>query len=450
MAGKTLTKLFISLVVVALVATSCSLSSSDDSDGSLNAVDAASATTAPAVAPEEPPGDTDAGGEPASEGEGLGDGGIEPTALPASQTNRDIIFTADLTVAVSDVGSAGAQATQAIESLGGFLFGQDTRGEPDPRSVLTFKVAPDVFQEALARLGEIGEVRTQNVTADDVTERVVDLESRITTAEASVERLRGFLENATDIKTITDIESQLKDRETELETLRGQLRTIQGLVNLATIFLTLTEAESRPLFDVAVTGYRDHDGGAACPGDFGVSVDEGDPVTLCFELTNVGDTNLQEFEVKDAVLGIDSTDDLVLVFGNPDDILEPGQSIIWAFEFEPVRRIRTQTRTTATPVLEDGTVLDGRAVSDTSSIEVDARDPGGIPGFTEGIRAGWDFVVTVVSVAVLAIGALLPLLILIVPVALAVFALSRRRRTSSAERAVSATAELRSTGDHAE
>ena len=58
---------------------------------------------------------------------------------------------------------------------------------------LTFKIAPESFQTALARLGDIGEVRTQNVTADDVTERVVDLQSRITTAEASVDRLRGFL-----------------------------------------------------------------------------------------------------------------------------------------------------------------------------------------------------------------------------------------------------------------
>ena len=68
--------------------------------------------------------------------------------------------------------------------------------------LLTFKIAPEAFQTALARLGDIGDVRTQNVTADDVTERVVDLQSRITTAEASVDRLRGFLENAESVRTI--------------------------------------------------------------------------------------------------------------------------------------------------------------------------------------------------------------------------------------------------------
>ncbi|MBT8208833.1 MAG: DUF4349 domain-containing protein [Acidimicrobiia bacterium] len=436
MANNTTTKLLIALVALALVATACSLAGNDDSDsGALDAVGAPAATIAPSSAPEESQAGTDAGEAPAGERAELGDGGIEPTALPASQTNRDIIFTADLTVAVSDVGSAGAQATQAIESLGGFLFGQDTRGEPDPRSVLTFKVAPEVFQEALARLGEIGEVRTQNVTADDVTERVVDLESRITTAEASVERLRGFLENATDIKTITDIESQLKDRETELETLRGQLRTIQGLVNLATIFLTLTEAESRPEVVLSVTGYRDQDSGSSCPGNADISVDEGDPMTLCFEVVNVGDTNLQDFTIKDAVLGIEAIDDLTLVFGDPASVLEPGQSMILAFELSPERALRTQTRLTAVPILEDGTTLSGRTVSQTESNFIDARDPGGLPGFSDGLTAGWALLVNLVSLVILALGAILPFIWLAIPIWLFV---RRRRSRASAERDLAA------------
>lgn len=438
MASNKLTKLLISLAVMVLLSSSCSLAGSDDSEGSLNPVGVPAATSAPASAPGEPPSDTDAGEAPASEREGLGDGGIEPTALPASQANRDIIFTADLTVAVSDVGSAGAQATQAIESLGGFLFGQDTRGEPDPRSVLTFKVAPDVFQEALARLGEIGEVRTQNVTADDVTERVVDLESRITTAEASVERLRGFLENATDIKTITDIESQLKDRETELETLRGQLRTIEGLVNLATIFLTLTEAESRPGVALSVTGYRDHDAGSSCPGNSDIAVDEGDETTLCFEVVNVGDTNLQDFTIKDAVLGIDSIDDLTLVFGDPASPLEPGQSMILAFELSPERALRTQTRLTAVPVLEDGSTLAGRTVSQTESNFIDVSDPGGLPGFNDGLTAGWELLVYLVSLMILALGAILPFIWLAIPIWFLVKRRNDRRRESPNQRLSSA------------
>ncbi len=158
----------------------------------------------------------------------LGSGGVEPVVFQTSGFGRDIIFTADLTVAVPDVTSAGEKATREIQTLGGFLFGQRTTGEPTPMSVLTFKVSPDDFQEALDRLGSIGDLRTQNVSADDVTERIVDVQSRINTAEASVERLRALLEGAVDIKTIIELENELLERETQLETTRGSASHSRG------------------------------------------------------------------------------------------------------------------------------------------------------------------------------------------------------------------------------
>ncbi|MGH3651293.1 MAG: DUF4349 domain-containing protein, partial [Acidimicrobiia bacterium] len=242
-------------LVLALVIAACS----GDSDGSLEGVGVSSdgderggGETATTVAAASEDVDVDEGGaEAPSEDDDLGSGGITPVVLP-SDFGRDIIYTADITVAVTDVGRAGEQATQAISSLGGFLFGQRTVGSPEPMSILTFKVQPESFQEALARLGEIGEVRSQTVSADDVTERVVDLESRINTSAASVQRLRALLSEATDIETIVELENELLERETELEALRGSLRTLQEQVALATIVLTLTEAQSRPAIEVAM------------------------------------------------------------------------------------------------------------------------------------------------------------------------------------------------------
>ena len=197
------------------------------------------------------------------EANGLGTGGVTTAVLHTSNVGRDIIFTAELTVAVTDVAGAEEEATRLIRGLGGFLFGQRTVGSPEPLSVLTFKVAPEDFQEALRRLGSLGEIRTQHVTADDVTERIVDLESRINTATASVERLRELLENATDIKSIVELENELLVRETQLETLRGQLRTLQDQVALATIVLTLTEAASRPAIELSVTAFNSRSRGTS-------------------------------------------------------------------------------------------------------------------------------------------------------------------------------------------
>ena len=101
---------------------------------------------------------------------------------------------------------------------------------------------PGDFSTALERLAGVGKLVDQSISADDVTERVVDLESRISTAETSVARLRRLLEEAVDLEDVAQIEGELLDRETTLEVLRGQLRTLRDQVDLATITLTITQS----------------------------------------------------------------------------------------------------------------------------------------------------------------------------------------------------------------
>ena len=92
-----------------------------------------------------------------------------------------------------------------------------------------------------------GQLVDQQISADDVTDRIVNFESRIITAEASVLRLRKFLEEATNIDNVALLERELLNRETDLETLRGQLRTLQDQVSLATITLTINQLPEPPI-----------------------------------------------------------------------------------------------------------------------------------------------------------------------------------------------------------
>jgi hypothetical protein len=375
------------------------------------------ATGAPSPASQEDGGTTNSGA--------LGTGGTDNAALPVS-LGREIIYTADLTVAVTDVAAAGSEATRIIEEMGGYMFGQETTGAPEPHSVLTFKVLPKDFEQALTRLGTVGEVRTQNVSADDVTERVVDLESRISTAETSVERLKTFLENAEDVETVAALENQLLERETDLETMRGQLRTLRNQIDLATIRLTLTEALSQPSLDLTVTGYPGHDAGVSCPGGGNLGVVERDPATVCFEITNTGDTPLAGFELKDSVLEVE-LGDLIVVWGDPTAVLQPGQSMVLADEITVERDVRTQTRVSAEPVDQDGNRVEGRDVAETVAMSVVALDPGGLPGFQDGLDASWSALVWIGGLIVLLAGAILPFLIPLLLLAALWVWVSRRR-----------------------
>jgi len=421
-----------SALVMVLILLVGACSSSDNDIAAESRFDAVSGQgAAPATTVPSPPGDAGGGeGEFADAGNTLGSGGAEVVVL--KNQGRDIIFNADLTVAVTDVAAAGLEATRTIESLGGFLFGQQTTGAPDPTSVLTFKILPEDFQEALARLGSIGEVRTQSVTADDVTERVVDLQSRIATAAASVTRLKGFLDAATDIDAIAELENQLLQRETDLETMRGELRTLQDRVDLATIVLRLTEALSQPDLQLAVSGYPGHDDGLSCPSDDGViRIDEGEAATVCFEIVNAGDTPLAGFVLEDAVLGVE-LGDLIPVYGDPAEVLEPGQSLVLAYEMVVARNLRTRTRVSAEPVDQDGNRLEGREIASTVAMSIESIDPGGLPGFRDGLTASWNALLAVGGLLVLLGAAILPF-IWIIPLVWLVWLWQRRRDRTRAE-----------------
>ena len=152
--------------------------------------------------------------------------------------NRQIISRGTVDLQVDDLDTAVAEVQATVDDLGGLVFAEETDLRAGARTHLTLKVPPASFREALAALAQLGEVQTQTVSTDDVTEQVVDLDSRIATSEASVDRLRLLLARAERIQDITRIEAQLLRRETDLETLRGHRRTIQAQVALATVEVT--------------------------------------------------------------------------------------------------------------------------------------------------------------------------------------------------------------------
>jgi hypothetical protein len=219
-----------------------------------------------------------------------------------------------------------------------------------------------------------------------------------------------LLAEATDIKEVVALESELVARETQLESLRGQQRSLQDQVALATIVVTIIEAASNPDLTVSVTAYPGHDSGTGCPGDFeSLGIDQDGPATICYEVFNAGDTYLADFEIRDPVLDLDLSE-MLIVFGNPEEPLEPGDSMLLAAEITVERDIRTQTTVAAVPVDDGGTSISGPPATRTVTYFVDAVDPGGIASFSDGLAASWNWLVSFGQVLLLLAGALLPFL----------------------------------------
>lgn len=376
----------------------------------------------------------DGGGDPAAAQNPLGSGGAAE-GLDAQSLGREIIFTAVLAVDVDNVAEAGAEATQIITDIGGFVFGQETSGGNAPRSEITFKVRPDDFSAALDALSGIGELRNQSITTDDVTERVVDLNSRIEVAELGVERLRNALVDAPNLEDFAEIERLLLARESELEVMRGQLRTLRDRIDLATITLVLQQDRIDNLLSLEVSVYEGHDNGARCPsnnlGD--QRFEPGNDVTLCFLARNDGEQTLRNVTVTETALAIDGNDQLLTVFG--EDELRPGQTFIQAIEIDVERDLFLRVGATGIPT--DG-VSDSQAaptVSSETSPRLRVNEDAADPGFGDGFGAGTDLLSGIWTVAVVLVGFIIPLLVFVPFVVLAWFGLRRWRASRRAKKA---------------
>ncbi len=350
--------------------------------------------------------------------------------LQPGDFGRSIVYTASLEVEVDDVIAAGRRALTELAGLGGVLFGQETSSGPEPRSVLTIKVLPETSPLPSIACAGLGTLVSQTVYADDVTERVVDLESRIITAAASVERLREFLEGATDLEDVAQLEAELLSRETDLELLRGQLRTLEDSVALATIVLVLTQPFPGPAFELVQTGYLGHDGGVGCPGAEELAVDEGEAFTLCYEVVNTGDAFLGEIEVRDEGFDFDA-DELIVLEGDPAALLPPGGRLLVAYEAEADPEVYPVPVLEATAVDANGAPLHLQVEAMAERLALDVAADDSLPGFGDTLAGAWHALQRFGGVLVVVGAAVLPWLW--VPVlGLAIWWWLRRRRRTGA------------------
>ncbi|WP_420437620.1 DUF4349 domain-containing protein [Candidatus Poriferisodalis sp.] len=360
-------------------------------------------------------------------------------AAPAD-FGRDIIRTARIAVETADVAAAAARANSIIEGLGGFAFSQETSTRGRARTMLTFKIRPEQFATALERLSNVGELVEQTVSAEDVTDIVVDLNSRIRTAEISVNRLRDFLSQATEVKGVAELERELANRETNLERLRGQLRSLRDRVDLSTITLSITESvEAVPSTAVVLRAWMAAGDEDPCLGFTDLVAAPHGEVGFCFELENEGETALTEVSLSSNELRF-NTDDLTVPEGTDLERIAPGERAVATLALPitdgriagrvATRGLEINVGLSAVPVTDTGAELARLSRSHALSLYVEEEDTP--PGFGDAFSGGWNALVAIGSGVLLVIGAMLAFLpVIVIAVAVALWWLRRRRARRS-------------------
>ncbi|MGW3956318.1 DUF4349 domain-containing protein [Streptomyces sp. NPDC004752] len=162
-------------------------------------------------------------------------------------TAEHIIRTATLAVRVADVPKALDEARTVAEGAGGFVgresTSRDSGGHERTRVVL--RVPTGAYDEVIADLQGTGKLISRTARAEDVTDQVVDVNSRIASQRASVSRIRELMDRADRLSDVVTLEGELSSREADLESLLAQQASLKDRTSLATITLTLSEAPAR-------------------------------------------------------------------------------------------------------------------------------------------------------------------------------------------------------------
>lgn len=217
-----------------------------DSGGDRSAADGRDRGAAPAEAGTG--AKEDAPGSAQQDGDAAGDGatGKQPAdtneAPKPAQTH--VIRTATLRIeAKGDFTDAVDRARQLTVDAGGYVGSESTErdeGERE-RSRMTLRIPPDQYEESLDELAKLGKVLERRTSAKDVTDEVVDVDSRIKTQRASVSRVQKLMDRAEKISDIVTLEEELRTRQADLESLLAQANSLASRTGMATVTLTLTE-----------------------------------------------------------------------------------------------------------------------------------------------------------------------------------------------------------------
>ena len=183
--------------------------------------------------------------------EDKGAGVVETTSYEAGVTDtisqteiyRKIIYEAYLSLEVENVEAKIKEAESVALKYEGYV-GNMQLSKNYGRVVL--RIPTEHFYEALNDLRTLGNLKSENIKAIDVTEEYIDLVARLNNSKAVEARLLALLEKAKTVEDVLKVEGQLRIVREEIERLTAKLRYLENRIEYSTITVEFTGPKEKP------------------------------------------------------------------------------------------------------------------------------------------------------------------------------------------------------------
>ncbi|MFK3679324.1 DUF4349 domain-containing protein [Microbacterium sp. NPDC090218] len=194
-------------------------------------------------------------------------GGVSDTAVAGDDADREIIATAQATVQVQSIPDAATAIAALAEEHGGYVesteIGKsvaiDGTTAPAPADSaygwISIRVPSTDLTDVITALGDAGEVLSSSTSKQDVTSVSIDLQARVDSTRASVERLTELMSQSGSVSELIEAEVALTDRQAQLESYEQQLEALQDQVAMSSLQVQLTRETTPTSADPA--GFTD-------------------------------------------------------------------------------------------------------------------------------------------------------------------------------------------------
>jgi Domain of unknown function (DUF4349) len=167
-----------------------------------------------------------------------------PAEVSTSSDAPMIIKTGEATIEVDSLDRAVARVRDLAHTTGGYIANTSAAtGDNNVRTAtLELKVPVANFDNALTALPPIGRVETVTVTAQDVGEEYVDVQSHVANSRHLEQRLLDLLATRTGkLKDVLDVERELSRVRGDIDQSEGRLRYLHAHSSLSTLSITVHE-----------------------------------------------------------------------------------------------------------------------------------------------------------------------------------------------------------------
>lgn len=170
--------------------------------------------------------------------EGAGGAGGEEATSPAK-----IIRTVSLTISTRAFDEDFRKLNLAIGEKGGYIEYSNVSAASAAKryASITARIPSDKLDAFLEQIQQYGQLGNMTQSQEDVSEKYLDVDTRLKTQTAKIERLQDLLSRATTVSDILNIENEIASTQYQIDRLTGSLRGMDSKVIYSTVSIELYE-----------------------------------------------------------------------------------------------------------------------------------------------------------------------------------------------------------------